>query len=825
MFLVTLLGYVLGAIPAHAWKPKTHIYAANVAVEPIVAGGSQINIGGKDYNVDPRVAQAIYRFPAYYRGGVVGPDGYPDMFVGQSRIHPDTRSENGTLPEPELGSGHSYTYEWLRHVYEAGWTYYYQHGGDDPAQQVLAFTYGYLTHAAGDMWGHTFVNDFARGVFPSPTEFAYLPIAARHIVVEGYVGFRTPSTGAGDPANRVLAAPLDFVYSTLIASGKDGGFVDSANQDSASLGRGAILEFFFNLKYGLEDRSEALKGLGPLNPLWLIAQPVIAYMDEWVDDIDEGLRAWPGMSHQVAYELFTNENTDAALNTVTSFIGDHVLSMIGIPDPLIAIFDLISDILSVFDPIIEPLAEQAKELRNYMIKQATGIDIVELKEYLTTPENHINSPAIGLDPNTSSVLDGLMATGSDQNQPDKFNNFAFAAIKNTILTSQLILLSADELNRLLYDHRVGPIYSDAAPFSDRANFMLGFIRTLDGHSQWRKTTIRNFPNSPAGIHLSEGLPIWRDCLARDRVFRLLFSDWQNAGFPAAVLVGQVLVDDPAESLSATPPPTSTLSLNGSSVATDGVVFVGGNTKFTVSAVPDHYWNADEVTVFGQFAPGGVPASGSPSITIGPLTGPDGVYTVTYNANGMCLSGPPHSESTKTAKFTLDHTPPTITIGSPPDGLTLDVVQTAPVTFSAVDTGVGLDTVSATLDGVPIADGAVIDAFLLAAGEHHLVVTASDRLGNAASVDRKIYVRASIAGLKAAVTRAYAERLITIPPKDLGVQHVLDAAQASFDKGNVNTTRQQLGAIVQIFSAQLGRGIDPSFGNRYIGWVKELQGRL
>ncbi len=38
--------------------------------------------------------------------------------------------------------------------------------------RILAFAYGYLTHAAGDMWAHTLVSDVAGGVFPSVGELA-----------------------------------------------------------------------------------------------------------------------------------------------------------------------------------------------------------------------------------------------------------------------------------------------------------------------------------------------------------------------------------------------------------------------------------------------------------------------------------------------------------------------------------------------------------------------------------------------------------------------------------------------------------------------------
>ena len=39
---------------------------------------------------------------------------------------------------------------------------------------VLAFVYGFLMHADGDVWAHTFVNHYAKGVFPSLVDHVLL---------------------------------------------------------------------------------------------------------------------------------------------------------------------------------------------------------------------------------------------------------------------------------------------------------------------------------------------------------------------------------------------------------------------------------------------------------------------------------------------------------------------------------------------------------------------------------------------------------------------------------------------------------------------------
>ena len=119
----------------------------------------------------------------------------------------------------------TYTSQWLEHVYDSAWAYYkeYDKENDDEeitcdseddfpktgipevddqpkcynhGQAALAFAYGYLTHAAGDVWAHTIVNEYADGVFPGVAEIANnstkSDISIRHLVVEGYFAAKTP---------------------------------------------------------------------------------------------------------------------------------------------------------------------------------------------------------------------------------------------------------------------------------------------------------------------------------------------------------------------------------------------------------------------------------------------------------------------------------------------------------------------------------------------------------------------------------------------------------------------------------------------------------
>ena len=203
--------------PADAFKPFTHVLTGRDALTDAVDDGF-VTIDGRPYKVRGAIVAALRAWPDYYNAGVVGPDGFPDLVFGQSYIHPE-----------ETG-------KWLGHLLSSAWEAQRGRGSYSPTErsQILAFTYGYLTHAAGDMWAHTLVNDLSNGVFPSLEEVEQRPerlaIALRHIILEGYIGDATPGYD-GNPDRTALPdgdvsddsspgiafnAPKRFIYDTLV---------------------------------------------------------------------------------------------------------------------------------------------------------------------------------------------------------------------------------------------------------------------------------------------------------------------------------------------------------------------------------------------------------------------------------------------------------------------------------------------------------------------------------------------------------------------------------------------------------------------------------
>jgi len=347
------------------FKPTTHIHSSH----QVLNQGAVVRLeSGLSYPKRAEAQDALTGFPTFYRGGVVGPDGFPDILFGQGTIHPDNRCHNDTPPGASCStSDGSITYEWLGWIYDQGRRTYEsriaaaraESGStrtqlEEEAKRVLAFTYGYLTHAAGDVFAHTLVNRYAIGIFPSVSEMVssaasggeHHKIGIRHIVVEGYIGNHTPA------ADRRLDAPHDFIVRTFIrdrdpapANRCDGGAITVPTP----LARGTHFDDFLKLRSALctyqagLDTSigadELLECANPIDALLgqCVAEEVVnalkkAYANAWIDDIDDGLSAWPRMSLDVARALFDAEDHERAKTVATEFAELHILSMVGLPD-------------------------------------------------------------------------------------------------------------------------------------------------------------------------------------------------------------------------------------------------------------------------------------------------------------------------------------------------------------------------------------------------------------------------------------------------------------------------------------------------------------
>ncbi|HSH80291.1 MAG TPA: hypothetical protein VLA19_17330 [Herpetosiphonaceae bacterium] len=633
--MIVLMFAVVRPQPADAWKPYTHNYTGDKAYQDVTDNG-KVTINGREYAVDPAVVAALANHRPFYNAGVVGPDGFPDLTYGQSVIHPE-------------GTG-----DWLRHVYNKAWE-----AQGDPSytatekSQILAFAYGYLTHAAGDMWAHTLVNDFAREVFPAVgeilTDLEDAEVALRHIIVEGYIGDATggfdgnPARGPapfGDVSDDSTPgvefdAPHRFIYETLV----------NPAAATPSTERGPIIGFFLDLRAALaaevsddpdplgsaiaayEDTKAALESVeedcdfdAAEDALYCIpallalgfdvvidsAEAFAAFVTEtldaaldvvfdsylaaWIDDIDEGLEHWSELGLASTKALFdpqtkrdaqndecgleggeetlNRSNCEDAVGAVdvlfyasNDFMLEHLIPMLGAPDATSDVIELLqdfSDALAVmgvpFNPIEEGLAqitEFAKEQLKDFVRESYGIDVDQLKEFLTHPTHWLNVESatvtlpglgpVGLDlfhPDDHARLDAVLGLTGDHHEPAtvlgvqssrlkdsaQFTDDNFAPLKNTVTTAKLLLLSGTTLNQVLGDllvnqGRIGAAASVGTyPESVNgfpANIMIdaldqnhadgvtpqAWLRSIDSDHPWRHDGLPRFCNDdgPGGV--------------------------------------------------------------------------------------------------------------------------------------------------------------------------------------------------------------------------------------------------------------------------------------------------------------------------------------
>lgn len=545
---VTLLGVLAYTPAALAWKPTTHVYFGQQALKDALDDGkvtiyrveyangkvTQQKIG--DYPVDTNILAALRQYPAQYHAGILGPDAYPDILTGQQVIHPK--------PQETGISGGANT--WLKYLWNAS------NAPGNNTLPIKAFVVGYLTHAAGDMYGHTFINNFSGAAFTITPPDGPLN-AIKHIVVEGYVDKRLDQRELNsDFFNASIAGVEDFIYHNMIDA-KPGSYLDAQLLKQGGGGtQFSVPRIYSTLRANLQrdidayyakkadydrrynEKIQAAQACGTwdfsCSATALYAQAlaiqaekgayvaanalIVTYKEYWRADIDDGLRAWPQVSDKVAKALFFNPErkakVDEAERILKDYVNQHLISMSGGPDVVgqfAALADKISDIVSHIVPafIKDPIQQLKNDILNTILKNAIGMSKDELKAYMESPERYFDqvmmSGAAGEHVNLQTFNNVyLQINDSGYTNPyESFDYQKFRAAYNTVTMSKLILLGQDGVNQLLAD--LGSSSRLSEP-----NIMLGFIQTLDGSNQWSG---RGNPPSSEKMVLAQSCTIYK----------------------------------------------------------------------------------------------------------------------------------------------------------------------------------------------------------------------------------------------------------------------------------------------------------------------------
>lgn len=527
-----LLLVVVALVLCTGFKPVTHLRAGQSALEE-----PALQFAGRTYSADPNLVAAARNQRSYFHAGLIGPDAFPDIAFGQMYVHPDRRCA-GKPSNCQSGVDSTFTHQWLEWLRSQAFGLYDANSADPLvralASQSRAFYLGYAAHAAGDMWGHTLANYYAGSEWPEDlTGEAGRKQAMRHLAVEGFIGARTPQLAQGTG----IAAPRDLIRRAFIWDrdpDADEPCISSREPSNATAyAQGSHFDGFLKQRGSLcqtyrHSRDDWYD--------WIDGYALVGtYALAWVRDIDAGLAEWPGFAEQVARDLFIVGDTDLAVEHAEEFALNHVLSMSGAPDFVGGGLDLADDLMGLLPEIVMPWQPLKEAFRDWLFQQAFGISIADLKSVLNDPSSgavqELWGSAPGADPRPRIAQQMGLPGSPLPTAQTKFDPAAFPVFGNAVSTIRLLLMSAGEIDKLLRDQDIGPIFgnwSNAMTMAQHADILGGVQRSLDGHDSWRKSArgsvaagcgLANYASKRYG----EGLALHRDRVARERVFNVLFK--------------------------------------------------------------------------------------------------------------------------------------------------------------------------------------------------------------------------------------------------------------------------------------------------------------
>ncbi|CAN7461550.1 zinc dependent phospholipase C family protein [Variovorax sp. LjRoot130] len=254
---------------SHAWafKVETHIWIAQHIINDLSSGKDlsfQVGHNTVLAPVPTHVRDAILANQMAFRLGSIGPDAFPGIFEGQMTIHPGSEHKG-------WGSG-----DWLRHLVK---------NATNPTE--TAFAYGALTHAAGDIFAHTYVNQYAGDLYLLTD--GEIDVERRHFLLEGYIAEKMPPLNdAQGVALPSLAELIGDAQSALPVDLLRRAYVDSS-EASREWGRNGSNHFT-----AVHDLNRELSNLskegGPLEKMHLQAQKLLIAYNFGIQVSDDQLR-------------------------------------------------------------------------------------------------------------------------------------------------------------------------------------------------------------------------------------------------------------------------------------------------------------------------------------------------------------------------------------------------------------------------------------------------------------------------------------------------------------------------------------------------------
>jgi len=470
VFILTSL-----STPAYAWKLKTHAYIANIVIDDAKDGKVWIPPYG-EFEVRPEVAEAIKLCPTYFRGGSIGPDGFPDFWTGQSFIHPNTNPYLvllwNNLPPYNAYTGPVSTTPGVHVGYATS---------DTPKRQAWAFTFGYFSHCAGDMWAHDWVNIYAGKAFPGLSEIKAdfqnnLNVIAKHISIENTLDKRIPLSAG------TIEVPNDFVLNTLVL-----------NRTAKSLGMNKIASYFVGKYFDkLPYKNQKVTVAG-------ISTPVKTYNAEWFDDLESGFKStssetpgWMEANKKAIKDVM--ELNKGMIGSLGGKLGlwsvTYFFDMLGFPSITRFVGETIGSNQAQVEAALDAVglgeaerSEITSDIVNVLLKTTLGMDKTTFDQVWTKEMTQQLFPGatfneIMADMGTPPSEATWANAWTNQAAFDSLINSINGPLYNSVITTKIMMLKSTELERLLGGKKLSGLTGEVA--------ILGVLKGIDFSKQFDK---------------------------------------------------------------------------------------------------------------------------------------------------------------------------------------------------------------------------------------------------------------------------------------------------------------------------------------------------
>ncbi len=228
LFIVTFFIFRMEGVLA--FDTKMHVWVGQEVLSDLLPDGSVSIPPYGEVRVDEGVYSAIKNNQSTYLSGNLGPDVFPDVMGGQVTTHPGVE-------------GGMQTDDWLEWVLSGA-----------SSQNEQAFAYGYLAHAAADVFAHTYVNWYAGDVFDLTD--GEISVEVRHTMLEKYLAKYIPDYKYGLPHSSIATPsqlPISFIRDRLLRN-------DIVQNEYGKAGA-VHLASMFQMEKDLEDLEKELSFL------------------------------------------------------------------------------------------------------------------------------------------------------------------------------------------------------------------------------------------------------------------------------------------------------------------------------------------------------------------------------------------------------------------------------------------------------------------------------------------------------------------------------------------------------------------------------------